>query len=172
LANQAREVGVFGWGGRVTEPIPTHKELVRRAAIWLQNNQKCSVVICDRKTRITETPDAIGFKNGSTSILIECKATRSDFLGDSKKYFRANEEHGVGDYRYYMAPPGIILPSDEIPGWGVLECRPHHCKVIREPVFKESNKRNEVAILTSMVRRLELAGAVFVRHENANEERE
>jgi hypothetical protein len=153
----------------IQEAAISHKELIRRAALWLQNNQDCSVVICDRKTRVTETPDAIGFKHGCTSILVECKTTRSDFLADGKKYFRSREEYGVGDYRYFMTPPGLVKPTDEIDGWGVIECHPRQCRIIREPTFKTANKRNEVAMLTSMVRRLELAGAVFVRHETASE---
>lgn len=142
----------------------THKDLVKRAGLWLRNNQKCSVVICERATRVSETPDAIGFVNGSTSILIECKASRADFLADKGKFFRQLPEHGVGDHRYYFAPKGIIQ-KEEIGTWGLIEVSDYQCKKVKESEFIAANKRYEVAMLTSMIRRVELAGAVFIRHE-------
>ncbi|MDQ7286946.1 hypothetical protein O0I55_17650, partial [Stenotrophomonas sp. Sm5341] len=67
-----------------------------------------------------EDPDAIGWYTGRT-MLVECKVSRSDFLADRKKRFRANPERGLGLYRYFMAPKGLIK-VDELPArWGLLE---------------------------------------------------
>jgi len=46
------------------------------------------------------------------SYMIECKATRSDFLSDKTKPFRKKPERGVGNYRYYMTPPNLISADD------------------------------------------------------------
>jgi hypothetical protein len=66
-------------------------------------------------------PDAIGWKRACHSVLIECKVTRSDFLADRGKPFRAKPGNGVGCERFYLVPDGLIR-RDELPeGWGLLE---------------------------------------------------
>lgn len=35
--------------------------------------------------------------------LIECKTSKSDYIKDFKKSFRANSASGVGEYRYFVA---------------------------------------------------------------------
>lgn len=141
----------------------THKELVRRAALWLRNNQRCSVVLVERSTRVSETPDSLGFVNGSLSILVECKASRSDFLADKAKFFRRFEDMGVGDKRYFLAPPGVVREHDDLNGWGLLICSAHQVQEAKPPAIKRGNKHNEVAMLVSAMRRLEIAATVFVR---------
>lgn len=99
----------------------THSVLVERAARWLKN-QNCGVVFDDRFCPATpngEQPDAMGFRS-SVSIMIECKSSRSDFLSDKRKRFRANPILGMGDWRFYMCPPDIIKVKDLPEGWGLL----------------------------------------------------
>ncbi|KKK54365.1 hypothetical protein LCGC14_3085490, partial [marine sediment metagenome] len=65
-----------------------------------------------------EIPDALGFASRK-STLIECKASRSDFLSDKKKSFRQKPDEGMGCLRYYLTPPGLVDP-DELPeNWGL-----------------------------------------------------
>lgn len=52
--------------------------------------------------------------------MIECKASRSDFLADRKKKFRVDPALGMGDARLFLAPPGIIRAADLPAGWGLL----------------------------------------------------
>lgn len=103
-------------------PDLTHAELVALAERWLWR-QGCGVVLREFSTIATaEIPDAIGWRIG-VSILIECKASRADFLADRRKPFRANPEEGVGDWRFYLTPQGLVRP-DELPeGWGLLEAK-------------------------------------------------
>ena len=113
----------------------THSELVNIAARWLRNTEKCSVVISELASQ-AEEPDAIGWK-ARVSTLVECKATRDDFRRDRQKSFRADPNAdsgeaaylvynlGMGTYRYYMTPEGLIS-QDEIAtmlprSWGLLE---------------------------------------------------
>ena len=130
---------------------PTHDKLVQIAANWLKKT--CSVVVTELAT-IGEEPDAIGWKS-TFSTLVECKVSRSDFLADRKKWFRANPEHGIGAFRYFMTPPDIIR-VDELPKkWGLLVLEKTRVRVLRkaEQIY-EINQRHEVNILLSTIRRL------------------
>ncbi|EKF7417516.1 TPA: hypothetical protein MXR76_002063 [Pseudomonas aeruginosa] len=67
-------------------------------------------------------PDAIGFRAVTAeteTVLVEVKVSRGDFLADARKPHRA-VGNGVGLFRYYMCPAGLISP-DEVPErWGLL----------------------------------------------------
>jgi hypothetical protein len=151
-------------------PELTHKAAVRRVVNWLRNTRSCSVVLAELTTAISETPDALGFYGNGGSILIEVKVSRSDFLADKNKWFRSHEEQGVGNLRYFAAPKGL-LKKEEIPeGWGLLEIHEHSIREVKEPVHQTANKQNEVKMLMSVLRRLEISTAVFVRAEENNNE--
>ena len=147
-----------------------HKELVRRAVAWLKNNQRCTIVINELTSScVSERPDALGFKGG-ISTLIECKCSRADFHRDSKKNFRTEFEDGMGNIRYYMAPVRMIDVSELPPMWGLLEVYESRIRIKRRgEFFDETNKTGEVALLTSVIRRLEISTAVFVRYEDDNQ---
>ncbi|HHR4398547.1 TPA: adenylosuccinate synthase [Salmonella enterica] len=68
----------------------------------------------------TERADAWGYRWGwnGCSVLVEVKVSRSDFLRDKHKPHR--KSGGMGDYRYYMCPEGIINISDLPDRWGLL----------------------------------------------------
>ena len=71
-----------------------HSTLVSMGVRWL--GQQCSVVLCEFATAADETPDVIGWAPEAGSVLIECKISRSDFLGDAKKSVRKNSRAGMG----------------------------------------------------------------------------
>ena len=87
----------------------THSELVEIAYKWVLKNAHCGVAFKELVTTAMETPDVIGFGGHRYSVLIECKASRADFLKDKKKPFRANPEIGMGKLRYYCCPKGLFL---------------------------------------------------------------
>ena len=96
----------------------THSELIDKGAKYLK--KKCSFILREMTCTNSEIADVIGF-NSTTTFLIEAKTSRSDFLKDFKKPFRINPEEGVGDFRFYIAPKGLIK-QNEIPSlWGLLE---------------------------------------------------
>lgn len=70
-----------------------------------------------------ERCDAILFSS-MTSYLIETKISRSDFLADAKKPFRLNPDDGVGEYRYYACPTGLIKPEELPEKWGLIYVDP------------------------------------------------
>lgn len=98
-----------------------HSDLCVQGERWLRR-MGCRVTLRDpfkAAVHTGECPDVIGWRDGH-SILIECKASRSDFLCDRKKSFRANSALGMGDARLYLAPPGVIAVDDLPEGWGLL----------------------------------------------------
>lgn len=116
----------------------THNDLCLVAVKWLQraNNAGgpgCHVAVSECRSGWSgEIPDAIGFRatgfdDGST--VVECKTSRADFLADRKKAHRI--AGGLGNWRYFMAPVGLIR-ADELPaGWGLLEVNQRgHVKVV------------------------------------------
>lgn len=144
----------------------THKEGVKRIAAWLTNTKRMAVVMAERVvTACTETPDAIGWSGRGESILVEVKVSRADFHADKAKLFRRDEEYGVGALRYFAAPAGILTPEDMPEGWGLLAIHQYQIRELVAPAVKPANRINEVAMLVSAMRRLELAATVFVRHE-------
>jgi len=149
----------------------THKALVRKTALWLKNNYrstlKCPIVIAELVTANHEIPDVLGFRHGF-SILIEAKVSRNDFLSDKKKYFRREPDVGMGENRYFIAPKDMIAP-DELPDkWGLLEYHESgRIKIKAEPENMKADKRAEIRMLTSAIRRLEISTAVFVSEEPA-----
>lgn len=149
---------------------PTHKTLVRRISFWFKNRHQSCIVMSEFVTSAQEIPDVLVMQSGAHSVLIECKASRSDFLSDKNKFFRRQEDYGMGDKRYYAASMGMIKPEELPDGWGLLEVGERQIRETVEPKPKESNKRRECLMLMSALRRLEISTAVFVRQEEPEEE--
>lgn len=90
------------------------------------------------------------------SWLIEVKTSRADFLADRKKVFRMDPLIGLGNFRVYAVPPGIVKTTDLPPGWGLIEIRPKTVKVLQEPKQWELTPpchRREKRLLVSALRR-------------------
>src|SRR5215472_16243752 len=98
----------------------THEKLVSKAVAWLRN-YGCGVVLSEQSCASGETPDAIGWKRGCHSVLVECKISRADFLIDQGKPFRRKPSSGMGCERFYLTPTGLIDPKELPAGWGLLE---------------------------------------------------
>lgn len=99
----------------------THRELCELACRFLRNHG-FKVVFSEgfyAQASFGERPDVLGFRYGA-SCLIEVICSRSDFLADRKKVFRAEPEKGMGDWRFYLCEPGVITVDDLPAGWGLL----------------------------------------------------
>lgn len=149
-----------------------HDDLVNVAVKWLSKpwrnagdggHGSCSVIISEMTSSSRETPDAIGF-HGGFSTLIECKASRADFRNDAKKYFRIKSEAGMGFYRYMMVPAGLISLGDLPSGWGLIEVSPEgRTRVKAQSSAFEENHRNEKHILLSLICRLKVEHSDHVK---------
>jgi hypothetical protein len=129
-----------------------HSQLIALAAKWLEARQH-AVVITDMSHGGSETPDAIGWKAGY-STLVECKASRSDFLNDRHKYFRHKPERGMGTYRYYATPEGLIGLHELPENWGLIELRNGKLKVTKKAKDQPRSASNENSLLVSAMRRI------------------
>ena len=129
----------------------THIKLVKKARAWLL--RRYGLVISEMAAG-SEQADAIGL--GGDSTLIECKASRSDFLADLRKSFRHYPDSGMGDNRYYFAPRGLIKPDELQSGWGLLELDGQRIYKSRESEHFKKDYRAEIQLLVSAIRRLDI----------------
>lgn len=111
----------------------SHNELQDIACSWLKKNRRahgpgCHIALKEVGAIFNgERADAWGYRWGGTtngiehgSVLVEIKTSRSDFFADAVKPHRAGITVGMGRYRYYMCPEGLITLDDVPHGWGLL----------------------------------------------------
>jgi hypothetical protein len=153
-----------------------HKDLVKRAERWL-HAQGCGFVLLELTTYASGIPDAIGFRSDS-SILVECKTSRSDFRRDRFKAHHGPTT-GMGDWRFYLTPAGLVKPAELPEHWGLLEVSADDGFVrrvaggpagrrnwynvqrgINDPEMVLARKRDEMRMLYSALRRLKLRGVL------------
>jgi hypothetical protein len=163
----------------MAETTYTHDDLVARAERWLRYSARmpadytlangrrpmqrcCCRVVLTEPVSGSEQPDAIGwFNRGYSSFIIECKVSHKDFQADRRKRFRNRfrregaQRTGLGQYRYFMAPRGLIA-VDELPdGWGLLEVKGPRVYIKRHSQRYEYNVGREMAILWSECRKIQ-----------------
>lgn len=100
-----------------------------------------------------ENPDVWGY-DGYTTVVIEVKTSRADFLSDRKKYWRTVEpEFRAGNLRWYLCPEGLIK-SEELPdGWGLLYWDGKKIRPITAPTLQLATGHADMRILYSILRR-------------------
>jgi len=137
----------------------SHDELSLIVAKWLKKHSQnilipnCATIAVDMKTIEEEKPDVIGW-NGCSSIMIEVKVGRGDFLQDFKKPFRKYPEKGVGQYRYYYCPDGLIKENEIPEKWGLLYLNDKNkIEIIKVAEIQRANMIAERNILISLIRR-------------------
>lgn len=153
------------------KPCPkiSHSELVEAAEKWL-NKRGVHITFAEMRacTSNNESPDVIGWTS-MNSVVIECKASRSDFLADKKKLFRSFPERGMGDYRIYFCPPNIIKVEDLPEGWALVYWDGKKEKVIHgikgyrlsswaARVPFRGHKESEMDMMLSALRRIQIQG--------------
>src|SRR5580658_4136818 len=132
----------------------THASLVALGVRWL--SRQSSTVFYEFAASAKENPDIIAWSSGF-STLIECKATRADFLSDAKKTVRRNPKAGMGQRRYYLCPAGIIKLEDLPKKWGLLWAEKGRVIVKREARgHPERSLIAELRFLNSMLRRAQI----------------
>lgn len=140
-------------------PGVTHRDLVQRAAAWIVNRMNCRFVLCETMAGNGESPDAIGWKYGDQSHLVEVKVSRSDFLADRNKPFRKDPSRGVGMYRWFMVPSGMVAVEDLVAfeGWGLLEVTGKTVRILKRAELQPAiNREAEVCILVQAVANAQL----------------
>jgi hypothetical protein len=138
----------------------THSELIQRGNKWLTNTMKCKFVLSEVYSNSYEIPDVIGWDCWSKSILIECKASRSDFFADQSKTHRAYSSMGMGVYRYYMTEPRLVRPEEIPQQWGLLWVYPTIVRVVKESSGFDDVQAayREMPLLCAALTRMEARG--------------
>ena len=127
-----------------------HSDLVRIAAKWLEKEH--AVVVTEMASGALIEPDALGFKGGHWTTMVECKVSRADFLANRRK-----PEKQMGAFRYFLTTPGLVS-VDELPAkWGLLEVSGRGIGMLREAEQFYGDERDlggELSILVSCLRRI------------------
>lgn len=148
----------------------THDQLCDIAVRWLKRpqSQRGPGCACAFKEVASvsgrERADAWGmaYNYGGGSNLVEVKVSRADFLSDKNKPHRQRPETGMGEFRYYLCPEGVIQLADLPDRWGLLWV----------------NKRGHVKVLAGAVAGYQVMGyyggwsAQFWRFLEYNQQRE
>lgn len=150
----------------------THDDLCALAGNWLRS-KGFGVVLKELRACVDtgECPDVIGWR-GAVSTVIECKASRADFLADRRKPFRLAPDAAMGDWRFYLCPQRVAGIDDLQSRWGLLHAIdgrvvevsgvPGNCQWQSNAPFSGA-KRCELQIMYSaMTRKLRLANAVGI----------
>ena len=136
----------------------SHEKLVAKAVAWMRS-YRCGVVLSEQNCASGETPDAIGWKRGCHSVIVECKTSRADFLIDLEKPFRRKPESGMGCERFYLTPAGLLRLQELPAGWGLLEVRGRAIEMIAASSKKlrgATGFRYEMNLLLASLKRVEL----------------
>lgn len=131
--------------------VLTHSALVRLVERWLR--ARATTVLVEAKTMGSfEEPDAIAWR-GASSTLVEVKVSRADFLADRKKIFRRNPTLGMGVYRFFAVPEGLVRVDELPPKWGLLEVTAKGVRMVHVAQPQERHAPNEIALLGSALAR-------------------
>lgn len=145
----------------------THSELVNIAWKWATNRH--GVAVKELVTMHWETADVLGFTNSFTTE-IECKVSVSDFKADQRKLSRRAPEYGIGNYRIYCVPKGLLTIDDLPEKWGLLEVYPNGRAKLVNDIFKCKNRsifwweielsgaKAQRTVLLSLARRAQIRG--------------
>jgi hypothetical protein len=127
----------------------THKYLVEIGYKWCLS--RCGFAFKELSCINAEIADVIGFNSNGT-FLIEAKVSRADFLKDKKKPFRCNPCIGMGDWRFFIAPKGLIK-IEELPDmWGLIEVNEKgKALTVHNPFGKDKLSRTRTNKISSII---------------------
>lgn len=161
-------------------PSPEHDLLSSLGARWLKRQGFPIVATEINAAGSREQADVVGFRS-TCSAIIEVKVSRGDFLADKNKPERQNDGAGLGVYRFYLCPTGLIKPDELPPKWGLLHSDGREVIEVVKPrgniwpgtdcaagewnEFQHApNHKTERSVLFSITRRL-VAGESILKHQ-------
>lgn len=138
-----------------------HYQLCVEGAKWLRNRKNAEhfetpwkYIAVELNVYGTENAD-IWATNGWSSIVVEVKTSRGDFHADFKKKYRTEKwrDQVPGNYRYFLAPKGLVSP-DELPeGNGLLEYEDGKIFRTKDAIFRKVTNRADLIYMCSILRR-------------------
>ncbi len=152
--------------GRMDNKEWTHEALVERAQRWLLNSRHCKFVVAEPKPwTCVEHPDVIGWFTNGESTVVECKISLADFRRDEQKNWRCTSL-GLGAFKFYFAPPGLLRPEWMPPGVGLIEPKGRRVLILREAHCRQVRDwPQEIAMLLAQIAK---ARIVAIQEVNAS----
>ena len=142
-----------------------HEELLKTAATFINNKGlthfgKSTYVVCNYNDGM-EPIDVFGFGGGCTQI-IKVITTRMELNLDLERAYRKCPKYGIGEFRSYLCPNGLLNKEDIPKNWGLLWCD-NKGKIIEilNPQKQEENKAQEAKIIKSLLRRNGINPEIF-----------
>lgn len=150
--------------------VLTHRQVINLSATWLSNlpmrsPMRSMIILREPTTYIStygnELPDVIGITDGSSSVNIEVKVSRSDFFADKKK----RHTHPFGHHKIYACPTGLINPEEIPEKWGLLYVNGRGGKLVKRPEMFNDEEVNSVApLILNILLNAVMDGAVTSEH--------
>ena len=142
-----------------------HEELLKTAAKFIKNKGlahfgKSPYVVCNYNDAM-EPIDVFGF-GGSCTQVIKVITTHMELNLDLERAYRKCPKYGVGEFRSYLCPNGLLNKEDIPKNWGLLWCD-NKGKIIEilNPQKQEENKAQEAKIIKSLLRRNGINPKIF-----------
>lgn len=110
--------------------VGEHRALVELGERWAKRQGFAIVATELTALGCREQADVIAFRS-SCSLMIEAKCSRADFFADSKKPERV--AGGLGVYRFYICPAGLISPAELPARWGLLWAETGKINAVKAP---------------------------------------
>lgn len=140
----------------------THKEIVGKVAKWLKRHKQniavpnCTLILKELVSlnHSGEVPDVLGF-NCWSSVMIEVKCSRKDFIRDQRKRHKKHSE-GAGEFKFYCCPERLLTPMQMPDGYGLLWIDDKgKISIMKEAKrHKNADMRTERSMLLSYIRRM------------------
>ncbi|ATC37747.1 MULTISPECIES: hypothetical protein [Elizabethkingia] len=152
----------------ISNKVFSHKDLVEIGYRWVI--KKCGFAFKELTCINNEIADVIGFNSNGTFVL-EAKTSKADFLKDKKKSFRKDPSIGMGDWRFFIVPKGLIKVTELPEMWGLIEVNEKGKAINTFNPFgrgnfygmwrrNSKNKEAEMNLMYSALRRLHLRGRI------------
>lgn len=97
----------------------THKEVADIITAYFMASGRIRIICKEMRSKLKEVPDIYAVDRRGT-YMVEVKVSHKDFLADAKKPSRKRPKEGLGKWRYYACPEGIIKPEEVPPKWGLI----------------------------------------------------
>ena len=88
---------------------------------------------------------------------------------EKRRILRQQPEEGVGAFRYYCSPEGLITEVDLPDKWGLLWEKDGVITVVKDAERQQQNAQGEITILASIMRREGVKPRLFDYRKQNNE---
>jgi hypothetical protein len=101
----------------------THEDIIAPACKWLVKEGGCVTAfkVASALAGEEQVPFLIGIGSFGRTISLKIYLSREDFLEDKQTGFQKAPGTDLGQYRFLVAPAGVVLPEEVPANWGLLQ---------------------------------------------------